>query len=48
MQGTVVGYIGTDDVGGGSLYAVLLTRKQSFRVRYIFDVLFFLWHQEFS
>ena len=30
--------VGRDDVGGGSLYAVLLTRKQ---VRYISDVLFY-------
>ena len=40
--------VGTDDVGGESLYAVLLTRKQSFQVRYLSDVLFFLWHQAFS
>ena len=30
--------VGRDDVGGGSLYAVLLTRKQA---RYISDVLFY-------
>jgi len=29
--------VGRDDIGSGSLYAVLLTRKQ---VRYISDVLF--------
>ena len=34
--------VGTDDVGGGSLYAVLLARKQSFQVQYISDILFFL------
>ena len=40
--------VGRDDVGGGSLYAVLLTQKQPFQDRYISDVLFFLWHQAFS
>ena len=37
-----------DHVGGESLYAVLLTRKQPPQVRYISDVLFFQWHQAFS